>query len=149
MREKIVIPVMEIVIPFMDADSLSCLLAIKIKILYRSWINESAIQGSTQGRYKYIYVYKLYLNPVLCLVIQSCSTCVPMDCSPSGSSVHGDSPGKNTSVGCHALLHGSFQSRDQTQVSWHCRWISLPTEPPGKPLTSRLVILEMNVYGEE
>ena len=30
----------------------------------------------------------------------------PLDCSPLGSSVHGDSPGKNTGVGCHALLHG-------------------------------------------
>ena len=27
-----------------------------------------------------------------------------MDCSPAGSSVHGDSPGKNTGVSCHALL---------------------------------------------
>ena len=30
--------------------------------------------------------------------------CDPMDCSSPGSSVHGDSPGKNTRVGCHALL---------------------------------------------
>ena len=46
---------------------------------------------------------------VLCLVIQSCPTlCKPMDCSPPGSSVHGDSPGKNTAVGCHALLQGIF-----------------------------------------
>ena len=29
-----------------------------------------------------------------------------MDCSPPGSSVHGDSPSKNTGVGCHALLQG-------------------------------------------
>ena len=36
------------------------------------------------------------------LVAQSCPTlCYPMDCSPPGSSVHGDSPGKNTGVGCH------------------------------------------------
>ena len=42
---------------------------------------------------------------VLCLVVQSCLTLYnPMDCSPSGSSVHGDSPGKNTGVVCHALL---------------------------------------------
>ena len=42
---------------------------------------------------------------VLCLVAQSCLIlCNPMDCSPSGSSVHGDSPGKNTGVGCCALL---------------------------------------------
>jgi len=27
-----------------------------------------------------------------------------MDCRPPGSSVHGDSPGKNSGVGCHALL---------------------------------------------
>ena len=30
----------------------------------------------------------------------------PMDCSPPGSSVHGDSPGKNTGVGYHSLLQG-------------------------------------------
>ena len=49
------------------------------------------------------------LHAVLCLVAQSCLTlCDPMDCSPPGSSVHGDSPGKNTGVGCHALLQGIF-----------------------------------------
>ena len=31
-----------------------------------------------------------------------------MDCNPPGSSVHGDSPGKNARVGCHALLQGIF-----------------------------------------
>ena len=31
-----------------------------------------------------------------------------MDCSPPGSSVHGDSPGKNTGVGCFLLLQGIF-----------------------------------------
>ena len=29
-----------------------------------------------------------------------------MDCSLPDSSVHGDSPGKDTGVGCHALLQG-------------------------------------------
>ena len=44
-----------------------------------------------------------------CSVSQSGPTlCNPMDCSPPGSSVHGDSPGKNTGVGCHALLQGIF-----------------------------------------
>ena len=34
------------------------------------------------------------------LVANSCPTlCDPMDCSPPGSSVHGDPPGKNTGVG--------------------------------------------------
>ena len=32
----------------------------------------------------------------------------PIDCSLPGSSVHGDSPGKNTGVGCHAFLQGIF-----------------------------------------
>ena len=42
---------------------------------------------------------------VLCLIIQSYPIlCDPMDCSLPGFSVHGDSPGKNTGVGCHALL---------------------------------------------
>ena len=37
--------------------------------------------------------------------LQSCLTlCHPMDCCPSGFSVHGDSPGRNTGVGCHVLL---------------------------------------------
>ena len=31
-----------------------------------------------------------------------------MDCSPRGSSAPGDSPGKNTGVGCHALLQGNL-----------------------------------------
>ena len=39
------------------------------------------------------------------IVIQSSPTiCDPMDYSLPGSSVHGDSPGKNTGVGSHALL---------------------------------------------
>ena len=54
---------------------------------------------------------------VLCLVAQSCPTlCNPMKCMP-GSSVHGDSSGKNSGVSCHVLLQGSFQPRDRTQVS--------------------------------
>ena len=43
----------------------------------------------------------------MCLVAQSCpSLCDPMDCSLPGSSVSGDSSGKNTGVGCLALLKG-------------------------------------------
>ena len=44
--------------------------------------------------------------------------CDPMDYSPPGSSVHEDSPGKNTGVGCHALLQASSQSMNWNQVSW-------------------------------
>ena len=41
----------------------------------------------------------------MCLVPQSYLTlCDSLDCSLPGSSVHGDSPGKNIEVGCHILL---------------------------------------------
>ena len=61
---------------------------------------------------------------VLCLVAQSCLTfCDPMDCSPPGSSVHGDSPGKNTGVGFHALLQGIFPTLGSNPGLLHCRWI--------------------------
>ena len=49
---------------------------------------------------------------VPCLVTQSCLTLFdPIDCSLPGSSVHGDSPGKNIGVGCHALLQGIFATQ--------------------------------------
>ena len=57
-------------------------------------------------------------------VTKSCPTlCNPMDCSPPGSSVHGDSPGKNTGVGCHALLQGIFLTQESSCDLLHCRWI--------------------------
>ena len=46
------------------------------------------------------------------LVAQSCLTlCDLMDCSPPGSSIHGDSSGKNTEVGCHAFLQRIFPTQ--------------------------------------
>ena len=54
----------------------------------------------------------------MCLVTQSCPTlCNPMAYSPPGSSVHGDSPGKNSGVACHALLQGNLPNLGIDQVS--------------------------------
>ena len=47
----------------------------------------------------------------------------PMDCNPPVSSVHGDSPGKNTAVGCHALLQGIFPTQGSNPGLPHCRRI--------------------------
>ena len=59
---------------------------------------------------------------VLCLVLQSCLTlCNPMDHSPPGSSVHRDSPGKNTGMGRHALLQGIFPTQGWKEGRPHCR----------------------------
>ena len=58
---------------------------------------------------------------VLCLVTQSCPTlCNPMDCSPQASSVHGNSPGKNTEVGCHTLPKGIFPTQGPNTGLPHC-----------------------------
>ena len=46
----------------------------------------------------------------------------PMDCSLPGSSVHGDSPGKNIRVSCHALLQGIFPPQGSNSGLPHCRW---------------------------
>ena len=55
---------------------------------------------------------------VLCATsLHSCpALCNPVDYNPPGS-YPWDSPGKNTGVGCHFLLQGSSQPRDQTHVS--------------------------------
>ena len=56
------------------------------------------------------------------LVAQSSWTlCHPVDCSPPGSSVPGDSPGKTTGVGCHALLHEIFPTQELYAGLLHCR----------------------------
>ena len=50
---------------------------------------------------------------VLCLVAQSCPTVYKsLDHSLPGSPLHGDSTGKNTGVGCHALLQGIFSNQE-------------------------------------
>ena len=60
----------------------------------------------------------------VCLISHSCLTqCNPMDCSLRGSSVHGNSPGKNTGVGCHALLQGFFLTKGLNPGLLHCKRI--------------------------
>ena len=64
---------------------------------------------------------------------QSCPTvCNPMDCSLPGSSVHGDSPGKNTGMGCHAAIQGIFPTQGSNPGLPHCRR-TVPSKPPGNP----------------
>ena len=64
------------------------------------------------------------------LVTQLCPTlCDPMDCSPPGSSVHGDSLGKNAGVGCHALLQVAvayvFPNTKALSALWYVGWKTL------------------------
>ena len=54
------------------------------------------------------------------LVTTSCLTlCDPMDSSLPGFSVQGDFPGKNTGVGCRALLQGIFLTQGSNPCLLH------------------------------
>ena len=78
----------------------------------------------------------------MCLVTQSCPTLWdPTNCSPPGSSVHGDSPGKNTGVGCHALLWGIVPTQGSNPGLLHCRQIVYDLSHQGSP-----IILECVAY---
>ena len=63
---------------------------------------------------------------------ESCLTlCNPMDCSPPGSPVHGDSPAKNTGVGCRSLFQGIVPTQGSNLGLLYCRQIT--AEPMGEP----------------
>ena len=69
------------------------------------------------------------------LVSQLCPTlCDPMDCSPQGLSVHGDSPGKNTGVSCHVLLQGIFPTQGSIPSLLHCMQILYHLSYQGSPV---------------
>ena len=79
------------------------------------WELERTIRSARWGREPLV---------VVALVNQSCPTlCDPMDCSPPGSSVHGNSLGKSTGVGCHSILQGIFPTQGSNPGPLHCRQI--------------------------
>ena len=72
----------------------------------------------------------------------------PVDCRPPGSSVHGDSPGKNSGVGCPALLQGIFPTQGlnpRLLCLWHWQTGSLPLAPSGKSYSS-VSFVKLNWY---
>ena len=73
--------------------------------------------------------------PVAC-ALQSCLTlCDPIDCSLSGSSVHGILQARILEWIAIPSSRGSSEPRDQTCISCLLHWQagSLPLAPPGKP----------------
>ena len=70
----------------------------------------------------------------LCLVTHLCLTLWdPVDCSLLGSCVCGDSPGKNTAVGSHALLQGIFPTRGSNSGLPNFRQILYHLSHQGRP----------------
>ena len=71
----------------------------------------------------------IFTCAVLCLVTQL----FPSLCNPLDSSVHGDSPGKNTGVGCHRLLQGIFPTQVSNPGFLHFRRILYQLSDKGSP----------------
>ena len=72
----------------------------------------------------------------LCLGSQSCPIlCDPMDCSLPVNSVLGDYPGKNTGVGCHALLQEIFPTQGSNPGLPHYRQILYQVHYQGNQAT--------------
>ena len=84
-----------------------------------------------------------------CWVAQSCLTLHdPRDCSPPGSSVHGDSPGESTRVGCHSLCQAIFPTQGLNPGLSHYRRILYHLRHQGSPCsTLESFILSVSLKG--
>ena len=83
-----------------------------------------------------IFNFILHLTTHLKVKVKSLSCvwlCDPMDCSPPGTSIHGDSPGKNIGVDCHALLQGIFPTQGLNPGLPHCRQLLYHLSHQGSP----------------
>ena len=69
---------------------------------------------------------------VYCSVMSDSSRAQTL-CSPPDSYVHGDSPGKNTGVGYHALFQGIFPTQGSNPGLLHCKWILYCLSLQGSP----------------
>ena len=78
--------------------------------------------------------FVMFILELCCVLTQSCPTlCSPMDCSPPGTSVHGDSPGKNTWSGLPCSPPGDLPNPGMESRSPTLQADSLPAETPGRP----------------
>ena len=78
----------------------------------------------------------LHISMHSCSVTQLCPTlCNSMDWSwqPTRLLYPWNFPGKNTGVGCHALLQGLFPIQGLNPGLSHCRWILYQLSHEGKP----------------
>ena len=95
----------------------------------RNWEIETDIEIHT-----HTYTHTHTHTYTLCSFTHSGPTlCDPMDCSPPGSSVHGDSPDKNTEVDSQALLQGIFPTQELNSGLLHCRQILYHLGHQGSP----------------
>ena len=100
-------------------------------------LKDHFIPSTTQLRTPFFFLILEFfpeLCSCVCLVAQSCPTlCDHMGYSPAGSSAHGDSPGKNTEVSCHALLQEIFPTQGSNSGLPNCRQIIYHLSHQGSP----------------
>ena len=96
---------------------------------------------------KLFFFFRSQVQGVKCLVTQSCPTlCNPMDCSLPGSSDPGDSPGKNSGVGCLFPLQGIFPTQGSNPGLLHCRRILYHLSHLGSPQGVKSVIFQGIIF---
>ena len=81
--------------------------------------------------------WSLLLIRVLCSVVSS--SLQPCGLWPARLLCPWDSPGKNTGVGCHALLQGVFPTQGSNLGLQHCRRILYQLSHKGSPLLTCIV----------
>ena len=128
--------------------------------VYSCWSKHPQSPILVVGKKKGSHSHLLFLCVcVPVLVAQSCpALCNPVDCSSPGSSVLGivlsvtpwtvccppspwDFPGKNTGVGCHALLQGIFPTQGSNPGLLHCRQILYHLNYQGSPSSFYIYIV--------
>ena len=71
----------------------------------------------------------------------------PIDSSPPGSSVHGNSLGKNPGVGCYVLLQGILPTQGSNPGLQHCRQIlQHPSHQESPKILERVTCLFQGIF---
>ena len=128
------------------------ILLVKNQIAFWLRMSQIAYLSNTGLTYKLCYIVQHFVShfiiwkvKMMCCAVLSLSamsdSCDTMNCSLLGSSVHGDSAGKNTGVGCHALLQGIFPTQESNLGLLHCRQI-FTSWATGEAL--KMIIIEPN-----
>ena len=105
------------------------------------WV--ASVMSDSLRPYSFMDYFGSFIFQYFCVSVHPSD---PMDCSPLGSSVHGDSPGKNTGVGCHALLQGIFPTQGSNSCLLrllHWQEGSLPLAPPRKPVKGSYLVASL------
>ena len=92
------------------------------------------LQSQTHERISLCFTFSSSHCLCVFLVAQSCPTLGnPVDYSQACSSVYGDSPGKNSGVGCHDLHQGIFPIQGSNPGLPNCRQIFYHLSHQGSP----------------